>query len=626
MMSILKRAAFALPLVALAFISSPRADLVVKDGNAATQTLFDFTCFTSKHCTAHVIINSAGTEVFTAGAPGYVQFPSAQSVNATVIGVVAAAVTNVGTFATQATQSGTWNINNISGTISLPTGAATAAAQTDASQKTQIVDGSGNVIASTSNNLNVQCANCSGSGVSTADAASFTAGASLFAGTGGFFQTTATNNPLTNGQQGMWQMTAQRAGFVNLRNASGAEVGVTGAELFVGGRGTAGSAAGGVLTIQGVASMTPVFVASSTAPVSTMNSASANTGINAALAGVFDDSAPTSITENNFGALRMSANRNLYGTIRDAAGNERGANVDASNRLTTAPTIVSGAVASGAFASGSVASGAFASGSVSSGAFASGSLAAGSMVDLLTVRGTKAPGTAAANSLLGGCIYTSAGVTLTDAQQAATQCDSTGATRVNVINSNANGQAAMAASSPVVIASNQSAIPVTLTSTTITGTAAVTQSGAWTVQPGNTQNTTPWLVRPNDGTNSQVLDPCQTVAKSRAVISITTATTTAVITGAASKKTHICHVFLMTVAANNVALVEDATGTTCVSPEAALIGGVTAANGMNFSANSGMSLGNGQSAIAATVTNQNDICLITSAATPLAGVITYVQQ
>jgi hypothetical protein len=39
---------------------------------------------------------------------------------------------------------------------------STSANQTNASQKTQIVDSNGNVIASTSNNLNVQCANCSG--------------------------------------------------------------------------------------------------------------------------------------------------------------------------------------------------------------------------------------------------------------------------------------------------------------------------------------------------------------------------------------------------------------------------------------------------------------------------------
>lgn len=47
----------------------------------------------------------------------------------------------------------------------------------------------------------------------------------------------------------------------------------------------------------------------------------------------FDDVSPTAITENQFGNLRMSTNRNLYSTIRDAAGNERGANVDAANNL-----------------------------------------------------------------------------------------------------------------------------------------------------------------------------------------------------------------------------------------------------------------------------------------------------
>ena len=72
---------------------------------------------------------------------------------------------------------------------------------------------------------------------------------------------------------------------------------------------------------------------SATAPVSTMNSASANSGVNSAMAAVFDDTAPTAITENSFGFLRMSANRNLFGTIRDAAGNERGANVTAGNAL-----------------------------------------------------------------------------------------------------------------------------------------------------------------------------------------------------------------------------------------------------------------------------------------------------
>ena len=47
----------------------------------------------------------------------------------------------------------------------------------------------------------------------------------------------------------------------------------------------------------------------------------------------FDDTGPDSVDEGDAGAVRMSANRNIYTTIRDAAGNERGVNVDGSNQL-----------------------------------------------------------------------------------------------------------------------------------------------------------------------------------------------------------------------------------------------------------------------------------------------------
>jgi len=47
----------------------------------------------------------------------------------------------------------------------------------------------------------------------------------------------------------------------------------------------------------------------------------------------FDDAAPDSVNEGDAGALRMSGNRNLYVQIRDAAGNERGVNIDANNYL-----------------------------------------------------------------------------------------------------------------------------------------------------------------------------------------------------------------------------------------------------------------------------------------------------
>lgn len=45
------------------------ADLSVKDGAGATQTVFGFVCFTTKLCNATTLTNSAGTEVGTSGAP-----------------------------------------------------------------------------------------------------------------------------------------------------------------------------------------------------------------------------------------------------------------------------------------------------------------------------------------------------------------------------------------------------------------------------------------------------------------------------------------------------------------------------------------------------------------------------
>jgi hypothetical protein len=52
----------------------------------------------------------------------------------------------------------------------------------------------------------------------------------------------------------------------------------------------------------------------------------------------FDDTSPDSVDEGDGGALRMSANRNLYVRIRDNAGNERGLNIDANGALAATVT------------------------------------------------------------------------------------------------------------------------------------------------------------------------------------------------------------------------------------------------------------------------------------------------
>lgn len=86
---------------------------------------------------------------------------------------------------------------------------------------------------------------------------------------------------------------------------------------------------------------------------------------------VFDNVATDSVDEGDAGAARMSANRNIFTTVRDAAGNERGQNVDANGNagvvLAAETTKVIGTirVASGGIASGAIAAGAIAAGATS---------------------------------------------------------------------------------------------------------------------------------------------------------------------------------------------------------------------------------------------------------------------
>jgi len=92
---------------------------------------------------------------------------------------------------------------------------------------TGAVTGSGNftVTQGTGTNLHMVCDSGCSSSTAPADEAAFTAGTTPQSPVGGFFQTTATNNALTNGQMGAIQLTAQRAVFSNLRNSAGVELG-----------------------------------------------------------------------------------------------------------------------------------------------------------------------------------------------------------------------------------------------------------------------------------------------------------------------------------------------------------------------------------------------------------------
>lgn len=213
-------------------------------------------------------------------------------------------------------------------------------------------------------------------GPAATDEGSFTAGTSPFQPQGCFFQTTATSNPLTTGQQGSVQCTAQRAPFVNLRNSSGTEIGTsgsplftslsatpslangngivqtqggsvlsatngtyanllqgnavisTGNPLFITGTGTAGTAAINPITVQGIASMTPLLVNPGTA---------ANFGV-----GATGSAVPANGIYNGI---------NVSGTLRGATGVNPSGSVYASQMdlaSVAGTTAVTGTGASGA--------------------------------------------------------------------------------------------------------------------------------------------------------------------------------------------------------------------------------------------------------------------------------------
>jgi hypothetical protein len=122
-----------------------------------------------------------------------------------------------------------------------------------------------------------------------------------------------------------------------------------------------------------------------------------------------------------------------------------------------------------------------------------------------------------------------------------------------------------------------------------------------------------------------VADPCQTATKAYTTINVATATNT-IITGVAAKKKYICGIFLYPAGADNIAIFQATTATSCATALVGVIGGTTTATGIVATAQAGFVLGNGASAVAATTVNQTDLCIVTSAAVQLSGVVVTVDQ
>ena len=189
-----------------------------------------------------------------------------------------------------------------------------------------------------------------------------------------------------------------------------------------------------------------------------------------------------------------------------------------------------------------------------------------------------------------------------------------------VTNTNANGSAVSASSSPVVIASDQAAVATKAASSAfVAGSIADLAHGQGTMSAS-----VPVAI----ASNQSVADPCMFQAKTNVTIS-TASGTAALVTGVSGKKIYVCSLVLVAPSAVSVSLAEGS-GTTCgTSNQAGVIGVATngtAANGLAFAANGGLTLGNGGGTIASTATAADYLCLFQSGTAQMAGNLTYVQQ
>lgn len=104
-------------------------------------------------------------------------------------------------------------------------------------------------------------------------------------------------------------------------------------------------------------------------------------------------------------------------------------------------------------------------------------------------------------------------------------------------------------------------------------------------------------------------------------INIATATTTLAITGVAGRHVRISHINMVSSGTQNIGILSG-TGGTCGTGTTAIVG-TTAATGYNWTAQTGISAGNGLGTIMRTTATGDSVCLITSAAVQISGVIAF---
>ncbi len=167
---------------------------------------------------------------------------------------------------------------------------------------------------------------------------------------------------------------------------------------------------------------------------------------------------------------------------------------------------------------------------------------------------------------------------------------------------------------------------------TVSGTVTANQGGTWTVQPGNTANTTPWLA------NTQAISSTGSAAPTNAdlqgelasgnlighigcdksvVINAATSGSTQLVALVSGQVIYVCGYNFMAGGTANVKLLYG-TGTNCGTGATDLTGPYP------LIAQTGVSYGNGEGTVFRTA-SANALCVNLSAAVQVSGVVTYTQ-
>src|SRR3990172_4478402 len=191
-----------------------------------------------------------------------------------------------------------------------------------------------------------------GGGTSQADKSSFTEGSGTLTPAGGVYNDTISSDP-SEDQVAALRITLKRGLHTNLRDASGTEIGTSGAPIRVDPTGTTAQPItdnGGSVTIDGSVAATQSgtwnvtditeIVSLPTGAATSANQATQTTSLQliddivhttnaaldkaAAIAGQLDDTTTTAATENNVAPVRITAQRGLHINLRNNSGTEIG--------------------------------------------------------------------------------------------------------------------------------------------------------------------------------------------------------------------------------------------------------------------------------------------------------------